>query len=151
MGEARATWTSDLQFVVESGSGHAIVTDAQPAVGGRDSGMSPMEMILGGLAGCTGIDVVYLLTGKLRQKLTGLTVEVEGERADEIPKVYTAIDVVYRVRGSDLDTGKVIRALRMSEEKLCSVSAMLRHSATIRSRYVIEDVHGGETVEGTLD
>mgnify|MGYP001821065088 CR=1 FL=1 len=151
MGEAKATWTSGKQFVIHSGTGHAIVTDAQPMVGGEDSGMSPMEMILGGLAGCTGIDVVYLLTDKMRQNLTGLRVEVDGQRAEDLPKVYTDIEVVYHVRGSDLDTKKVVRALRMSEEKLCSVSAMLRHTATIRSRYVIEDVHGGETIEGTLD
>lgn len=151
MGEAKATWTSGLQFVVHSGTGHAIVADAQPEVGGSDSGMSPMEMILGGLASCTGIDVVYLLTGKMRQQLTSLTVEVEGQRAAQIPKVYTEIDVVYRLRGSDLDPKTVVRALKISEQKLCSVSEMLRHTATIRSRYVIEDVHGAETIEGTLD
>ncbi len=151
MSEAKATWTSGLQFVIHSGSGHAIVADAQPEVGGADSGMSPMEMILGGLAGCTGIDVAYLLTGKMRQALTGLVVEVEGQRAAEIPKVYTAIDVQYRVRGRDLDPKAVVRALKISEEKLCSVSAMLRHTATIRSRYVIEDEAGGAPLEGTLE
>jgi putative redox protein len=151
VGEATATWTSGKQFVIHSGTGHAIVVDAQPEVGGADSGMSPMELILGGLAGCTGIDVVYLLTDKMRQRLSGVTVEVAGKRADQIPKVYTEIDVVYRLRGSDLDTKTVVRALKMSEQKLCSVSEMLRHTATIRGRYVIEDVHGGETIEGVLD
>ena len=99
-----------------------------------------MELVLVALGGCTGADVVSILAKK-RQRVTGYEIEVRAlGRRDEHPRVYTAIEVVHRVRGRGVDARAVAHAIELSEEKYCSVSAMLRATATITSRYeVVED------------
>jgi putative redox protein len=99
-------------------------------------GISPMEMILVGLAGCTGVDIVDILQKK-RQPLQALKVKVRGKKADDFPKIYTEIEVIYLVWGEGIDPQAVERAIQLSEEKYCSVSAMLRQSAQIRTSYQI--------------
>jgi putative redox protein len=99
-------------------------------------GISPMEMILVGLAGCTGVDIVDILQKK-RQPLQALKVKVRGKKADDFPKIYTEIEVSYLVWGEGIDPQAVERAIQLSEEKYCSVSAMLRQSAQIRTSYQI--------------
>lgn len=151
MPEAKVVWTSGKQFVAESGSGHGLVLDASPEVAGRSTGPSPIELVLIALAGCTGIDVVFILVDRMKKPLTSLSVEVAGTRAENPPKIYTEIDVTYRLRGPGLEAKDALRAIRLSAETYCAVSAMLERSAKIRSHYEIVDESSGESVRGTLE
>jgi putative redox protein len=133
---ARLRYAGDEAFVAESPSGHAIVTGFSHD---RSTSPTPMELVLLALGGCTGADVVSILAKK-RQRVTSYEIEVRAERRDEHPRVYTAIHVLHRVRGRSVDPKAVARAVELSEEKYCSVSAMLRATATITSKIeVIED------------
>lgn len=124
---ARARWTEGQQFVASASSGHAQVIDADRTA---NTGPSPMELVLMGLCGCTATDVVLIL-GKARQRFQRVEVSASGERAPEPPQVYTKIHVVYRIGGQGLDRAAVVRAVRLSQEKYCSVSLMLARAATI--------------------
>src|SRR5258707_9763913 len=116
MMKARASWHDGRMFVGESGSGHSVVMDGAPEAGGRNLGIRPMEMLLIGLAGCTAFDVVHILE-KGRERITGCTVDVEAERAETDPKVFTHIHLQYRIAGHQLDLAKAERAVRLSAEK----------------------------------
>ncbi|MGH9521623.1 MAG: OsmC family protein [Terriglobales bacterium] len=122
---AKAQWTDAERFVGQASSGHAIVVDA----GEKKSANSPMELVLIGLCGCTASDVVSILKKK-RQAFISVEVSAEAERASEVPKVYTQIKLVYRVRG-EVDRKAVEDAVRLSKEKYCSVSQMLQKTAKI--------------------
>ncbi len=135
MSTAKVRLVEGMQFVAEGGTGHAIVLDGDPSVGGRDTGSRPMELVLMGLAGCTAMDVAFILRRK-RAAFDGLEVNVQAERADTHPKVYTKIHVEYVVYG-DVDEKAVRQAIELSEEKYCSVSAMLRKTAEITWSYRI--------------
>jgi len=100
------------------------------------SGVTPMELLATSLGACTAMDVASILV-KMRQPLDGLSVEVGGERAEEHPKRFLALEVVYQLKG-DLDERKVERAISLSEERYCSVAATIRSAVPITSRYVIE-------------
>jgi putative redox protein len=134
--EAKAVWVAGRQFVGESGSGHAVVMDASIKGGGRGTGSSPMELLLMGLAGCTGIDVVSILE-KQRQPLRGIEVVVQAERDPEPPMVFNRIEIEYRVRGRGLSEKAVQRAIELSENKYCSASVMLGKTAEFVTRYTI--------------
>ena len=125
-----------MSFVGESASGHSVVMDGAPEAGGRDLGVRPMEMLLLGLGGCTAFDVVSILH-KSRQKISDCEVEVEAERAAEIPRVFTSIHVHFIVSGRDLDEEKVARAVSLSADKYCSASRMLEKAATITHDFEI--------------
>ena len=127
MTEARTTWIEKQRFNGIASSGHEIVVD-----GDKTAGNSPMELVLIGLCGCTGYDVVSILQKK-REPLTSLEVRAEAERAAEPPSVYTAIKLIYRV-GGKVSRKAVEDAVRLSEEKYCSVSAMLQKTAKISTR-----------------
>ncbi len=131
--EAQVTWVEDRRFVGEASSGHAIVVDASA----DKRGPSPMELILLGLVGCTAHDVVGILEKK-RQPVDGVEVRARAERAEDPPRVYTEIEVEYVVRGRGVQPKAVEDAIRLSEEKYCSVSAMLDKTARITSSYRIE-------------
>ncbi|MCS7251076.1 MAG: OsmC family protein [Anaerolineae bacterium] len=136
-----------MKFEAFTPSGHAMILDAAPEMGGNNEGPRPMEVLLVALAGCTAMDVLSILRKK-RQPLEGFAMEVRGERASEHPKVYTDIDVLYVVKGN-IDPQALVRAIELSVTKYCSVSAMLRKTAYIRYRYRIEPtVPGAEPVEG---
>lgn len=125
MVEARATWTDKDRFIGVASSGHALVVDA-----GQDkTGPGPMELVLIGLCSCTAIDVVSILRKK-REPFTGVEVRAEAERAPEPPSVYTSIRLVYHVTG-EVSHKAVEDAVRLSEEKYCSVAAMLNRTAKI--------------------
>ena len=133
---AQVTWVDGMQFVGESGSGHGIVLDGRENVGGRDTGPRPLELILIGLAGCTAMDVKFILQRK-RQQVTGVQVKAEAERAEEHPKVYTSIKLEYVVRGRNLSEKAVVDSIELSEQKYCSASAMLARTADISYTYQI--------------
>ena len=136
--EAKAVWVGRRQFVGESGSGHAVVMDASIQGGGRSTGPSPMEMLLLGMAGCTGIDVVSILE-KGRHTVTGVEVAVQAVRTPEPPMVFTRIEVEYKVRGRGLPPKAVRRAIELSEGKYCSASIMFGKTAEISSSCTILD------------
>lgn len=125
-----------MSFVGESGSGHSVVMDGAPEAGGRNLGIRPMEMLLLGLGGCTAFDVVSILR-KSRQRISDCEVEIEAERAAEVPKVFTSIHVHFIVSGRDLDTTKVSKAVALSADKYCSASRMLEKAATITHDFEI--------------
>lgn len=128
--KARVRWLEDVAFVAESESGHALVLDGAPEQGGRNVGARPMEMILMGLGGCTAFDVVTILR-KARQGISDCFVELEAERADTTPKVFTRIHLKFTVIGKGLREASVQRAVDLSTQKYCSVTAMLRGTAQI--------------------
>ena len=137
--KARIKWLDNMSFVGESGSGHSIVMDASPEVGGRDLGARPMEMLLLGLGGCSSIDVLMILQ-KARQDVTDCTVEIEAQRADKEPKVFTKIHLHFVVEGRNLSDKRVERAIKLSAEKYCSASLMLEKSAEITHDYEVRDL-----------
>jgi len=135
-----------MAFRAISGSGHALVLDAAPEVGGTNRGVRPMELLLLGLGGCTGMDVISILRKK-RQEVTGYEVRVHAERAAEHPKVFTAITVEHVVRGRNLSAEAVRRAVELSATKYCPASAMLGRVAPIEERYrLVDEATGAETV-----
>ena len=136
----RVKWLDNMTFVGESGSGHAVVMDGAPEHGGRDMGIRPMEMLLLGLGGCTAFDVVMILN-KSRQKMVGCHVEIEAERAEEVPKVFTKIHAHFVVSGKSLDPVKVKKAVNLSAEKYCSASKMFE--ATVQMTHDFEIVEVG--------
>lgn len=134
--KARIKWVEGACFIGESGSGHAVVMDGPPDSGGRDIGIRPMEMLLIGMGGCTAFDVMLILR-KARQPVTDCVVEVEAERAEQVPKVFTRIHVHFIVSGSGLSDKQVARAVQLSAEKYCSASIMLSKTAEISHDYEI--------------
>lgn len=138
MTKARVRWLDGRAFVGESGSGHAVVMDGAPESGGRNIGIRPMEMVLLGLGGCTAFDVVMILE-KGREKITGCDVELEAERAEETPKVFTHVKLRYRIRGRGLKPAAVERAINLSIEKYCSATAMIAKTAKIEHEWMIAD------------
>jgi putative redox protein len=136
--KARIKWTEGVSFVAESGSGHAVVVDGAPEAGGRNLGMRPMELMLAGAAACTAFDVVWILK-KARQPVTDCVVEADATRAPTDPKVFTRIDLLFRIAGRGLDPKQVERAVRLSKEKYCSATIMLGATAEIVARVEIAD------------
>ncbi|WP_082344080.1 OsmC family protein [Sulfobacillus thermosulfidooxidans] len=135
-------YTGDMQFVATAPTGHSVVIDSSPEVGGKNSGVRPMDLTLMALGGCTGIDVVSILK-KMRVNLDSFTMDIDGERASDHPKVYTKIFLNYRFSTPDDAQDKISRAVHLSQEKYCSVSQMLVKSAVIEARIFIN----GELVE----
>ena len=128
--EIEAEWVGEGAFIGRNVSGGTV----QFGRHGDKPCVSPMELILVGLAGCTGSDVVDILIKK-REPLKALKVNVRGKRAEDYPKIYTEIEITYLIWGVGIDTKSVERAIQLSEEKYCSVSAMLSSVADIRSTY----------------
>ncbi|MCE9633802.1 MAG: OsmC family protein [Methylophilales bacterium] len=128
--KARIKWVENVCFMGESETGHAVVLDGAPEAGGRNLGMRPMEMLLIGMGACTSFDVVTILK-KSRQNVVDCVAEMEAERADEVPKVFTKIHVHFVVTGKDLNPAQVERAVKLSAEKYCSASIMLSKSVAI--------------------
>ncbi|MBT3044168.1 MAG: OsmC family protein [Candidatus Thiodiazotropha sp. (ex Codakia orbicularis)] len=136
--KARVVWVEDSIMMGESGSGHGIVMDGPPEHGGRNLGVRPMEMLLLGMGGCTEFDVLSILR-KSRQQVTRCVVELEAERAQQDPKVFTRIHAHFIVTGKGLSEKHVARAISLSAEKYCSASLMLGKSAEITHDYEIRD------------
>lgn len=134
----RAKWVEQVSFVVESGSGHAVVVDGAPEAGGRNLGMRPMELLLAGAAACTAFDVVWILR-RARQPVADCVVDAEAERAPEEPRVFTRIHLRYAVAGRGLDARQVERAVRLSKEKYCSATIMLAATVDITFDYEVRE------------
>ena len=132
MQTASVKWVGEEKFVATSPSGHAITIDSDRS---SNKAPGPMELLLIALGACTATDVVSILEKK-RQKLESLEVICSGERAAEPPTVWTRLDILYRLRGK-LDDGAVKHAIQLSEDKYCSVAAMLKKTASVSWRYEI--------------
>ncbi|OGS93843.1 MAG: peroxiredoxin [Gallionellales bacterium RIFCSPLOWO2_12_FULL_57_18] len=128
--KARIKWVEQVSFLGETESGHAVLMDGAPAAGGRNLGPRPMEMLLIGAGGCTSFDVVSILK-KSRQAITDCYVELEAERAETDPKVFTKIHMHFVVTGKDIKPEAVEKAIKLSAEKYCSASIMLGQTAAI--------------------
>jgi len=136
--KARIKLADSMTFVAESGSGHGIVVDASPEIGGRDLGPRPMELVLMGTGACSAVDVVLILR-RSRQEVVDCVVELEGDRATQDPKVFTRIRFHYVISGKNLSASHVERAIKLSREKYCSATAMLAHAAEIVTDYEIRE------------
>ncbi len=134
--KAKVKWVDGAMMVGESGSGHAVVMDGPPDFGGQNLGIRPMEMLLLGLGGCTQFDVLLILR-KGRHEVTGCVVELEAERAESEPKIFTKIHIHYKVTGPKLTDNAVERAVKLSAEKFCSASIMLGAMAEVTHDYEI--------------
>ena len=138
MKEAKVIWTEGLQFVGSANSNCAIVMDTSPEVGGGDRGVRPGELLLLGLAGCTGMDVASILK-KMQVNFDSFQIKVSAESAAEHPKVYTRIKLTYLISGRDIPPEKLERAIELSQNKYCSVSATLGKTAQINYHYEIQN------------
>jgi len=136
--KARVKWLDNMSFVGESGSGHSVVMDGAPEFGGRNLGMRPMEMLLLGLGGCASFDIVLILQ-KSKQHVMACEVQIEAERADTDPKVFTRIHLHFQVSGRNLAADKVERAVKLSAEKYCSASIMLGKTAVITHDFALHE------------
>ena len=132
----RIKWNDIVSFLGETESGHTVLMDGAPEVGGRNLGLRPMEMVLMGAGGCTASDVVMILK-KSRQDIIDCMVEIEAERATEDPKVFTHIHYHFILTGKNLKPQQVERAINLSAEKYCSASIMLGKTAEITHDFEI--------------
>jgi putative redox protein len=124
------------QFVAHTGSGHNLILD--DAAGGR--GPKPIEMVAVGLAGCTAFDVITILRQKYHQKVTGYQVRVEADQAERPPQIFTTVRIHHVVTGIGIDEAALVEAIRLSEEKYCSVGAMVQKTASFQTTHeIVED------------
>ena len=135
---ARVKWLDEVSFEAESGSGHKLILDGAPEHGGQNSGLRPMEAILIGVGACSAFDVVSILK-KARQPVSDCVVELEADRAEQPPKVFTRVRMRFVVSGKGLRPAAVERAVALSAEKYCSATAMLRPTVDIRHEVEIVD------------
>ncbi len=139
MSRAKVRLVDGLRFVGEAASGHSIVMDGDPEVGGNDTAIRPSELLLVGLGGCTGMDVISILRKK-RQPVTGLEISIKGEKADKHPKRYTDVEVEFTVTGKGVDEEAVKRAVELSMQRYCSVKATLEGATKVGwSHKVVEE------------
>jgi len=136
MGNAKVTLVDGMQFVGSADSGHAVVMDAAPTVGGNNTGSRPMELLLMAFGGCSGMDVISILRKK-KQNVSRLELNVKGEQAKDHPHIYTAIHIEYVITGKDISEDAVKRAIELSLEKYCSVGATLGRAVKITHSYKI--------------
>jgi len=123
--DAKVTWRGRMSFVGTSDSGFSVPLGTVPQVGGDNDGFRPLELTAVSLAGCTAMDVISILQKK-KQKVSEFEVQVHADRADEHPKVFTKIQIHYKIKGEDISQEAVERAVQLSEEKYCPVQAMLK-------------------------
>lgn len=139
--KARVKWVEDRTFVGESGTGHKLVLGTAHGADERTPGPSPMELVLIGTGGCTAYDVVHILE-KGREAVEDCTVELDADRAEEPPRVFTRIHMHFVVKGRGLSPAKVERAIALSVEKYCSASAMLAKTAAMTHDFEVVDTGG---------
>lgn len=142
MAEAQVTWTGPgMRLVGEANGSPGMVIDSKGGTYGEHTGPTPMELILLGLAGCTGMDVISIMA-KMRQPMTNLQILVSAENAESHPKVYTNIHIEYVAYGEGVEESALKRAIELSETRYCSVSAMLRESVDITNSFRIVEEPG---------
>lgn len=133
---ARMTWAGGLKFEGKSLFGHKIATDAAKEAGGKEEGFKPTELLLFGMAGCTGIDVVNILE-KQKQHLTSLEIRLTAHQNEDYPKPIHTIEVKYIASGTDLDEKKLAKAIELSESKYCVVSQTIQRETKVVTSYEV--------------
>ncbi len=128
--KAELVWNEGLRFIGITNSNHAVVLDSKKDVGGFESAPSPMELLAISLMGCTAMDVISILK-KMREEVVDFRIFFEGKRAEEHPKVFTEIKLIYQFKGKNLKYENVEKAVKLSQEKYCSVSHMLKKAAKV--------------------
>ena len=136
--KAEISWNEAVSFSAMPDSGHCVEIDGPPDIGGREAGVRPMELMLMGIGGCAAVDVVHILR-KGRLEISGCDVVIHAERASDDPRVFTDIHMRFRVSGSGVTEGKLQRAVRLSAEKYCSASILMKR-AGVRFTYDCEIV-----------
>ncbi len=134
--QASVRWTGEMQFIGKADSGHAVVMDVGTDAGGTDSAITPFELLLVALGGCTGMDIVLILK-KMKADFSSLEIKVDAVRSDEHPKVLQRAELEYIVRGRGVTEEAVKRAVDLSHEKYCSVSATLRPGVQLSSKVTV--------------
>ena len=144
---AKVTWQGKMSFTGSADSGFEVPLGTDPSVGGDNDGFRPLELMSVSLAGCTAMDVISILKKK-RQEVTDFRVEVDSERADEHPKVFTSAIVEYHVSGKEIDEKAVLRAIELSAERYCPAQAMLTQVFPMELKYFIYDEDGALVSSG---
>lgn len=139
--KANVIWRGNLAFDGQTDSGFPIALDADNAAGGTNSGPRPMELIALGLAGCTAMDVISILSKK-RQEVTRFEVRVDAPRAEEHPKVFTSAVITYIISGKNIDEASILRAIELTSTKYCPAQAMLGQAFPIELQYEIYEDEG---------
>jgi len=134
--KTKLTWAGGIRFEGVGRFGHKIVTDGARKSGGEEAGYTATELLLWGIAACTGVDVVRILQ-KQRQELTGLEIEVTGQQPDNYPKPFQDIEIAYTFRGRNLDPNKVAQAIELSESKYCSVSQTVKCETNVMTTFTV--------------
>ena len=137
--KAKVEWRGEVCFEAESGSGHRLILDGAPEHGGQNAGLRPMEAVLIGMGACSAFDVVSILK-KARQPVSDCVVELQADRAETPPKVFTQVRMRFVVSGSGLKESVVERAVSLSADKYCSATAMMRPSVDIRHEVEIVEI-----------
>lgn len=133
----KATWLNDLSFEAEV-DGHKIYMDTAAEHGGKNLGPRPKPMMMVALAGCTGMDVAAILK-KMRLEIESLSVEVEGDVTEDHPKRFEGMKVIYRVKGKELPLASVEKAVKLSRERYCGVSANYAEAFPIAHEIILEE------------
>jgi len=142
--KASVRWVDGMMFEASADSGHVITMDGPPELGGRNRGSRPMEVVLMGTGACSAADVINILV-KARQDVEDCVVELEAERADAVPRVFTRIHMHYVVTGRHLKPEAVERAVNLSADKYCSATRMMSHTATVTHDYEIREAQRSKT------
>ncbi len=137
--KAQVRLTREMEFTGTASSGHSLIMDADDESGGHNRGFRPSELLLVGFGGCTGMDVISILRKK-RQEVTGLEMNIQGEKTDSYPKIYKAVHIEYVITGKNIQKEAVERAIELSLTKYCSVGATLAKAGTITHSYRIVNV-----------
>ncbi len=130
-------WLGAMAMEAKTNSGHTIVLDGPPELGGANTGARPMEMLLVGMGACTTVDVVNILQ-KMQQNISNCEIEITSKRAKEHPKIFTDIHLHFILSGANLEPKKIIKAIELSATKYCSATIMLGQSANISHNWSIK-------------
>jgi putative redox protein len=136
---AKITLVDGMQFVGTANSGHEVIMDAAPEVGGQNKGSRPMELVAIALGGCTGMDVISILRKK-KQDVKGFEINVTGQKAEEYPKRYTNMHIEFVIKGTNISEDAVQRAIELSYDKYCAVGGTIKPGAQVTHSYRIEEV-----------
>jgi putative redox protein len=134
--EVKMKWAGGIKFTGVNAFGHTIISDGAKRSGGEESGIKPTELLLYGIASCTGVDVVRILE-KQRQKISSLEIEVKAHQPDQYPKPFHKIEIKYIARGENLDETKLAKAIELSESKYCVVSQTVEQPGEVVTSYEI--------------
>lgn len=131
----KVNWKDNMAFEADI-DGHKIMMDAPGSVGGENQGPTPKPLLMVSLGGCTGMDVISIAR-KMRQDVTDFEMEITGDISDEFPKEYTAIHIIYRFKGTNLEMEKLEKAVNLSQERYCGVSEVLRKALNLTYEIVM--------------